>query len=52
MAVERIVQTTENGDDEVKFEVGLRPHDFVNYIGQERVKKNLKLAIAAAKKRG
>lgn len=53
MAVERIVQTAQNSDDdEVKFEIGLRPHDFTNYIGQERVKKNLKLAIAAAKKRG
>lgn len=52
MAVERIVQTTDSGDDEVQFEIGLRPHDFNNYIGQERVKKNLKLAIAAAKKRG
>lgn len=52
MAIERIVQTTQNdGDDEVVFEIGLRPHDFTNYIGQERVKKNLKLAIAAAKKR-
>lgn len=52
MAVERIVQTQQNDDnDDVQFEVGLRPHDFVNYIGQERVKKNLKLAIAAAKKR-
>lgn len=53
MAVERIVQTTSAGDDsEKEFEITLRPHDFVNYIGQERIKKNLKLAIAAAKKRG
>src|SRR6202012_1785654 len=28
-----------------------RPHDFANYIGQVRLKKNLKLAISAAKKR-
>src|SRR5690606_26930431 len=53
MAVERIVQPAQDdADDEVKFEVGLRPHDFANYIGQERTKQNLKLAIAAAKKRG
>lgn len=30
----------------------LRPRDFANYIGQERLKKNIKLAIDAAKKRG
>jgi holliday junction DNA helicase RuvB len=30
----------------------LRPKDFENYIGQERLKQNLKLAIDAAKKRG
>lgn len=33
-------------------EVTLRPKDFANYIGQERIKKNLQLAIDAAKKRG
>lgn len=53
MAVERIVQATENdGDVEQQLEITLRPHDFENYIGQERIKKNLKLTIAAAKKRG
>lgn len=53
MAVERIINTAAD-DDEVQeeFEIKLRPHDFVNYIGQDRLKKNLKLAIAAAKKRG
>lgn len=52
MAIDRIVNT--GGDDEIEqeFEVGLRPHDFASYIGQERLKKNLKLAIGAAKKRG
>jgi len=29
----------------------LRPKDFASYIGQERLKKNLQLTIAAAKKR-
>jgi Holliday junction DNA helicase RuvB len=57
MAVERIVNTTVNDavpDDpqEQEFENVLRPKDFANYIGQERLKQNLKLAIAAAKKRG
>lgn len=54
MAVERIVNTSVDDSDqaEEKLENTLRPKDFVNYIGQERLKKNLKLAIEAAKKRG
>lgn len=55
MAIERIIDATlpENEDPaEIEFEVTLRPHDFQNYIGQSRLKQNLQLAIAAAKKRG
>lgn len=54
MAVERIVNTGISDDDqqEQELESTLRPHDFANYIGQERIKQNLRLAIAAAKKRG
>lgn len=54
MAIDRIVNTTVHEEDqaEEKFENTLRPHDFANYIGQDRLKKNLKLAIDAAKKRG
>lgn len=54
MAVERIVTTSLGDDDqqEQELENTLRPKDFANYIGQERIKKNLQLAIAAAKKRG
>lgn len=46
--------TTVADDDqqEQEFENTLRPRDFTNYIGQERLKKNLQLAIDAAKKRG
>ncbi len=53
MAVERIVNTG-SGDDkqDEELENTLRPKDFANYIGQERLKQNLKLAIDAAKKRG
>lgn len=53
MAIDRIVNTTmdEGSQAEEKFENTLRPKDFVNYIGQERLKKNLRLAIEAAKKR-
>lgn len=55
MAIERIVEPVMPVDDdpqEVEFEIKLRPHDFENYIGQDRLKQNLKLAIAAANKRG
>jgi Holliday junction DNA helicase RuvB len=54
MAVERILHTTtdESDQQEVELEITLRPRDFASYIGQEHLKKNLKLAIDAAKKRG
>ena len=54
MAIERITQPAVQPDDseEQEFELKLRPHDFANYIGQDRLKKNLRLAIAAATKRG
>src|SRR6201994_4157537 len=53
MAIERIINTsTKDEPEEQELEQTLRPHDFDNYIGQERLKKNLKLAIEAAKKRG
>lgn len=52
--IDRIIDTGVADDDpqEQEFENTLRPRDFANYIGQERIKQNLKLAIAAAKKRG
>ncbi len=54
MAVERIVHMAADDDtpEEVEFAVTLRPQDFANYIGQERIKQNLQLAIDAAQKRG
>mgnify|MGYP000028600733 CR=1 FL=1 len=54
MAIERIVDTSSHDDDseEQRIEVSLRPHNFSEYIGQERLKRNLRLAIEAAKKRG
>ncbi len=53
MAVERIIHTSNDDSDpvEVELEVTLRPRDFASYIGQERIKQNLKLAIAAAQRR-
>jgi Holliday junction DNA helicase RuvB len=52
--IERIVGPAPKTDDPVEeeFEIKLRPHDFANYIGQDRLKQNLQLAIQAAKKRG
>ncbi|MFZ1301684.1 MAG: Holliday junction branch migration DNA helicase RuvB [Candidatus Microsaccharimonas sp.] len=53
MAIERIVDTSthEEDTDEAVIEISLRPRSFTDYVGQERLKTNLKLAIAAAKKR-
>jgi holliday junction DNA helicase RuvB len=39
-------------DDEVSYEVNLRPRGFDEYVGQEPIKENLKVAIVAAKGRG
>jgi Holliday junction DNA helicase RuvB len=54
MAIERIVDTSTHDDDtdEQVIELTLRPQTFADYIGQDHLKKNLQLAIAAAKKRG
>ena len=53
MAVQRIIDAAnhENDTDEQIIEITLRPQKFDDYVGQERLKKNLKLAIEAAKKR-
>jgi len=53
---ERLVEPTlldSSSDlDEEKMEISLRPTTFKEYIGQNRLKNNLKLAIDAVKKRG
>jgi Holliday junction DNA helicase RuvB len=51
MAINRIVNTSADDVDseEQKIEITLRPQLFSEYVGQERLKKNLKLAIDAAK---
>ncbi len=53
MTIQRITDTVAHDEDseEQVIEVTLRPQNFDEYIGQERLKKNLKLAIEAAKKR-
>lgn len=50
--IERIVDPSQDDPIEEQVENTLRPRDFANYIGQERLKQNLQLAISAAKKRG
>lgn len=51
--IDRIVNPAEEPatDKEIELEVTLRPKDFKNYIGQEKLKENLRLAISAAQKR-
>ncbi len=53
MAIERLVEPTMAADDadEEKIEISLRPVNFDEYIGQEHLKRNLRLAIEAVKKR-
>lgn len=53
MAIERVVSMTVSEEDKEEeiIEKSLRPTNFDEYIGQERMKKNLKIAIDAVKKR-
>ena len=53
MAIERLVEPTAASDDkeEERIEITLRPTTFKEYIGQEHLKNNMKLAIDAVKKR-
>src|SRR5262252_10601290 len=39
-------------DEDAQYEAGLRPRKLDEYIGQDRVRENLHVAIEAAKKRG
>src|SRR5690606_3198020 len=51
MADERILSARAAGDEDA-IEVTLRPQRLDEYIGQPRIKENLSIAIAAARKRG
>ncbi len=44
--------TTVRVDEDVQYEAGLRPRTLDEYIGQDRVRENLQVSIAAAKHRG
>ena len=39
-------------DDDAQYEAGLRPRLLQDYIGQQRVRDNLEVSIAAATQRG
>ena len=39
-------------DEDAQYEAGLRPRTLDDYIGQDRVRENLQVSIAAAKQRG
>jgi Holliday junction DNA helicase RuvB len=48
---ERLV-TPSRVDDDAQYEAGLRPRRLGDYIGQDRVRENLQVSIAAARQRG
>src|SRR5678816_3054941 len=51
MTNDRLV-TASRAEDDAQYEAGLRPRRLDEYIGQDRVRENLHVAIAAATKRG
>ena len=51
MANDRLV-TAARVDEDAQYEAGLRPRKLDEYIGQDRVRENLQVAIAAARQRG
>ena len=52
MTEDRIITTALRADDEAQYEAGLRPRALDDYIGQDRVRENLQVSIAAARQRG
>jgi holliday junction DNA helicase RuvB len=51
MSNDRLVTAT-RADDDAQYEAGLRPRTLQDYIGQERVRANLEVSVAAARQRG
>ena len=51
MPEDRLLTTTKVAED-LQFEAGLRPRTLDEYIGQERIRENLHVAITAARQRG
>ena len=48
---DRLVTATKV-DEDAQYEAGLRPRALNDYIGQDRVRENLQVSIAAALQRG
>jgi Holliday junction DNA helicase RuvB len=51
MTNDRLI-TGARADDDAQYEAGLRPRTLDDYIGQDRVRENLHVSIAAARQRG
>src|SRR5689334_7496156 len=51
MSDDRLVNAS-RVDDDAQYETGLRPRTLRDYIGQERVRENLLVSIAATRQRG
>jgi Holliday junction DNA helicase RuvB len=51
MTDDRLVAAV-RADEEAQYEAGLRPRAIDDYIGQDRVRENLQVSIAAARQRG
>src|ERR671914_2594350 len=50
--MENRIVTASRVDEDAQYEAGLRPRTLDEYIGQDRVRENLQVAIAAARQRG
>src|SRR6187402_156689 len=46
------ILTASRVDDDAQYEAGLRPRTLDDYIGQDRIRENLHVSIAAARQRG
>lgn len=51
MTESRIIAPS-RADEDTQYEAGLRPRTLDDYVGQDRVRENLQVAIAAARQRG
>src|SRR3954464_13835137 len=51
MSDDRIVTAARVDDEDAQYEAGLRPRAIDDYIGQERIRANLQVSIAAARQR-
>jgi len=51
MSDDRLV-TASRVDEDAQYEAGLRPRTLDDYIGQDRIRENLQVSIAAARRRG